>query len=65
MIMEMMPPQRPEILADKLRVTKWDCMDFPEDLPAGHKMKHEMFQDQFSYPLARKNIKNSKNVKMN
>eukprot|EP00026_Physarum_polycephalum_P012000 Phypoly_transcript_12257.p1 GENE.Phypoly_transcript_12257~~Phypoly_transcript_12257.p1 ORF type:complete len:358 (+),score=63.31 Phypoly_transcript_12257:158-1075(+) len=47
--MEMLPAYAPEVLAEKLRITKWDCMDFPEDIPAQHKIAHEMFQDSFSY----------------
>jgi hypothetical protein len=50
MIYEMLPPLTPEILAEKVSVTKWNCKNYPANIPSDHQIAHKMFEDAFPYP---------------
>lgn len=43
-----LPPLSNEVLNEKVQVTKWDCIDYPDDIPI-KSVAHQMFQDSFPY----------------
>lgn len=44
-----MPPLSNETLEEKVQVTKWDCVDYPDEIPKEIVVKQVMFQDSFPY----------------
>lgn len=47
-IFSSLPAMPSEMLQEKVRVTKWEMMDFPTEVPTTP-VKQTMFQDSFQY----------------